>query len=91
MNCQKPGLVDAYSNGAHKDMTLLTFFKSADTITPYLEEMAKVGTLLTSLLWEQIGHTYAMLIGFLAVLIIRIQAARRGWNLPKIRQTRTGM
>lgn len=44
------------------------------------------GALLTSLLWGWIGHTYAMLTGFLAVLIIRIQAAKRGWNLPKIRQ-----
>lgn len=45
----KPGLVDLYSNGAHKDMTVLTFFRSAFAITPYLEEMARVGALAEEL------------------------------------------
>lgn len=39
----KPGLVDRYSNGAHKDMNLLTFEKSAQAITPFLIEMAEAG------------------------------------------------
>lgn len=37
----KPGLVDCYSNGAHTDMNLLTFQKSADAITPYLVQMCE--------------------------------------------------
>lgn len=39
----KPGLVDCYSNGAHTDMNLLTFQKSADAITPYLIQMCETG------------------------------------------------
>ncbi|MDD2979970.1 MAG: triphosphoribosyl-dephospho-CoA synthase CitG [Hespellia sp.] len=39
----KPGLVDCYSNGAHTDMDLRTFQKSADVITPYLIQMCETG------------------------------------------------
>ena len=39
----KPGLVDCYSNGAHKDMCLLTFEKSADAIGGYFVKMAEEG------------------------------------------------
>lgn len=39
----KPGLVDLYSCGAHKDMNLDTFLKSAETIKPYLIQMAFIG------------------------------------------------
>lgn len=45
----KPGLVDTCSNGAHNDMTLLTFFRSAFAITPYLAEMARAGALAEQL------------------------------------------
>ncbi len=39
----KPGLVDPYSNGAHQDMDLTTFEKSAASLEPYFEEMARLG------------------------------------------------
>lgn len=39
----KPGLVDCYSNGAHQDMNLPLFQKSAEAITPYLTRMALTG------------------------------------------------
>lgn len=42
----KPGLVDPFSNGAHKDMNLETFKESIKAITPYFEEMALQGTLM---------------------------------------------
>jgi len=42
----KPGLVDPYSTGAHKDMDLYTFKKSTKAITPYFEEMALQGTFM---------------------------------------------
>ena len=42
----KPGLVDPYSNGAHKDMNLETFKESIKAITPYFEEMALQGILM---------------------------------------------
>lgn len=42
----KPGLVDPYSTGAHKDMNLDTFKESTKAITPYFEEMALQGTLM---------------------------------------------
>lgn len=42
----KPGLVDPYSTGAHKDMDLYTFKESTKAITPYFEEMALQGTFM---------------------------------------------
>ncbi len=39
----KPGLVDYYSNGAHKDMTVRTFEDSANALYPYFELMAEIG------------------------------------------------
>ncbi len=39
----KPGLVDPLTNGAHKDMNLLTFERSARTLEPFFEEMARYG------------------------------------------------
>lgn len=34
-----PGLVDRHDNGAHHDMNVYTFERSADAITPYLAKM----------------------------------------------------
>lgn len=39
----KPGLVDLWDNGSHKDMNWMTFQKSADAITPYLAKMYEEG------------------------------------------------
>lgn len=39
----KPGLVDYYDNGAHKDMNVETFVTSTQAIAPYLLKMAYVG------------------------------------------------
>jgi triphosphoribosyl-dephospho-CoA synthase CitG len=39
----KPGLVDLYSNGAHKDMDVSTFERSADALKPYFSAMALEG------------------------------------------------
>lgn len=39
----KPGLVDVVDTGAHKDMDVHTFEKSARVITPYLTRMFQVG------------------------------------------------
>jgi triphosphoribosyl-dephospho-CoA synthase len=39
----KPGLVDLYSNGAHKDMNVVTFEKSARAIKPFFVEMTLEG------------------------------------------------
>lgn len=39
----KPGLVDCYSNGAHTDMNLQTFLKSAAALRPYFKKMAECG------------------------------------------------
>lgn len=39
----KPGLVDLYSNGAHKDMNVHTFEKSAMALYPYFVQMAFQG------------------------------------------------
>lgn len=41
----KPGLVDCYSNGAHTDMNLQTFLKSAAALRPYFKRMAECGWL----------------------------------------------
>ncbi|MDD2979956.1 MAG: triphosphoribosyl-dephospho-CoA synthase CitG [Hespellia sp.] len=39
----KPGLVDFYSNGAHKDMDIRTFERSADALREYFTYMAEQG------------------------------------------------
>lgn len=39
----KPGLVDCCNNGAHKDMDIHLFRKSALAIWPYLERLAELG------------------------------------------------
>lgn len=36
----KPGLVDRRNTGAHRDMDLESFYKSADALEPYFERMA---------------------------------------------------
>lgn len=39
----KPGLVDQNNTGAHKDMDLPLFLKSADTLLPYFQKCAQIG------------------------------------------------
>ena len=39
----KPGLVDAANNGAHTDMDLPMFLKSAESLRPYFEEAVRLG------------------------------------------------
>lgn len=39
----KPGLVDLYSNGAHKDMDVHSFEASAQALEPWLCQMAELG------------------------------------------------
>lgn len=39
----KPGLVDPFSNGAHTDMDLHTFERSAAVLEPYFARMARAG------------------------------------------------
>ena len=43
----KPGLVDLYSCGAHTDMNVQTFEKSAEALRPWFIRMAAQGYLLT--------------------------------------------
>ncbi|MCP1102376.1 triphosphoribosyl-dephospho-CoA synthase [Aequitasia blattaphilus] len=42
----KPGLVDCYSNGAHKDMNVALFELSARVIYPYFSRMTYVGRVM---------------------------------------------
>ena len=39
----KPGLVDLANNGAHRDMTVDTFERSANAIAPWLEQFTDTG------------------------------------------------
>lgn len=39
----KPGLVDPLSRGAHQDMGLAEFVRSAEALEPYFREMARMG------------------------------------------------
>lgn len=40
----KPGLVDSLNNGSHQDMTLQTFYDSANAISPFFYEYLKIGS-----------------------------------------------
>jgi triphosphoribosyl-dephospho-CoA synthase len=42
----KPGLVDRYNSGAHKDMDYFTFLRSSVAITEEFKAMATIGTLV---------------------------------------------
>lgn len=44
-----------------------------------------IGALLTGILWQYLGGTVSMIIGFLSVIIVRLLAAVFNWNLPKIK------
>lgn len=53
----KPGLVDLYSSGAHKDMDIVTFERSAAALEPYFASMALEGMIFPGaprLLFENI-------------------------------------
>ncbi|MCI9594921.1 MAG: triphosphoribosyl-dephospho-CoA synthase CitG [Lachnospiraceae bacterium] len=39
----KPGLVDRFNNGSHRDMDFYTFLNSAASLWPYFNECARVG------------------------------------------------
>ena len=39
----KPGLVDRYNSGSHKDMDIFTFMSSAVSLHPYFEKCARIG------------------------------------------------
>lgn len=39
----KPGLVDQSNSGAHRDMTIADFYKSADALEPYFADAARLG------------------------------------------------
>ena len=39
----KPGLVDASNNGAHKDMSIDTFLRSAEALGPYFADITRFG------------------------------------------------
>lgn len=44
-----------------------------------------LGAFLCSCLWEVTGKGPAILLGFFAVVIVRVLASRYRWNLPKVR------
>ncbi len=39
----KPGLVDCNNTGSHRDMTVDSFIKSADALSPYFKKCVKIG------------------------------------------------
>lgn len=43
LTAPKPGLVDRFNSGAHRDMDINTFIRSADAISPFLKECAEIG------------------------------------------------
>lgn len=45
-----------------------------------------VGALFTAFLWKPFGETMAMVVGFTAVMVIRLLAVFFNWNLPKIKK-----
>ncbi len=44
----KPGLVDPYSNGAHTDMNVVSFERSAKALKPYLSQWLLRGEVVGS-------------------------------------------
>ena len=50
----KPGLVDRENSGAHRDMDLALFCKSADSLRPWFEDCARIGLELRDAPPEQV-------------------------------------
>ena len=44
-----------------------------------------IGSLVCTLLWKPLGETWAMLIGAVLVIVLRLLAAKYRWSLPKAR------
>ena len=50
-----------------------------------------IGTILTVLLWNPLGETLAMVIGFVIIVALRFLAAKYHWNLPTIHDENTDL
>ncbi len=50
----KPGLVDRENSGAHRDMDLKLFCKSADALRPWFEDCARIGLAMRDAAPEQV-------------------------------------
>lgn len=83
----KPGLVDLWDNGAHRDMNWITFRKSADAITPYLTAMYEEGYAFRERNWS--GEKLDTL--FLEIRETGRQAERAMYNATGGVNTHKGM
>lgn len=50
----KPGLVDRFNNGSHRDMDIFTFFDSIAVLTPYFHDLVRQGIELSNLSAEKL-------------------------------------
>jgi len=50
----KPGLVDMRNNGSHKDMSMVTFERSAVALTGYFKDCVLIGNLLASVEYNEL-------------------------------------
>ncbi|MEG1620883.1 MAG: triphosphoribosyl-dephospho-CoA synthase CitG [Oscillospiraceae bacterium] len=75
----KPGLVDRFNNGSHKDMNFFTFIDSACAISGYFEKFAECG-----LKWEDIDQNSLATIRPLGILCDKeMFEATNGINVHK--------
>ncbi len=75
------GVLSAVGGGILRDVM------ACDTPQIFVKDVyasaSLAGALLCTLLWPVIGHAYAMLLGALLVLSLRIASATFRWNLPR--------
>ncbi|MDO4432470.1 MAG: triphosphoribosyl-dephospho-CoA synthase CitG [Aerococcaceae bacterium] len=76
----KPGLVDRYSNGAHRDMNFYTFIDSAISLVPFFEQYAAIG----------LQHQGSLLDLFQKIRTLGIQAEKKMLTATKGINTHKG-
>lgn len=83
------GVVTGVGGGVIRDMmseTIPDIFKKH-----FYASASIIGTIITVLLWRVIGETFAMIIGFIVIVTLRLLAAKYHWNLPTIHDENTDL
>ena len=76
------GVATGVGGGVIRDMmaeTIPDIFKKH-----FYASASIIGTIITVLIWKVVGEAFAMSIGFVVIVALRLLAAKYHWNLPTI-------
>lgn len=78
------GVTTGIGGGILRD--LLAHEMSAVFVKHIYAVAAIAGALVTAVFWNMCGKTVSVILGFAAIVLIRILAAKYRWNMPKVRK-----